>query len=1310
MSNYLPLFYDKTTNEVIANQSSTNRYDYQTSIDIGLNAGLDSPGERSVAIGYDAGMIDQGEEAIAIGFQAGIEQQFMNSIILNASGEPVNSINSGFFVSPVRWGNTGTQMLLYDENTNEIQYTNITTFVGSQGSQGDGFIGTQGFQGLGFVGTQGFQGVENLGTQGLQGIRGDAGGFTRLINILDNVESPFSLGGIVPAWTRNFTTFGGVVMFQGSLVAAPQSSAGVYSVDMLIDGVVAATTTLYFYSNIRMTFPCYFNVENLTAGTHLFQLRLSGGLQVNIDRATVSFIEVIGGNSVGLVGPQGAIGIGFQGVQGIMGTQGRQGFQGIVGFGLQGLQGNQGLVGTQGIQGIAGEFAGQGVQGVQGIAATNGGFIQMVQILDNVAATVQNGPIIVTNWTSSFTSYGGRIMFEGSLTAFSSAVVLCVFEILVDSIVIGSVSYFFNQTFTKQSIPAYFQVENIAAGTHTISIRIPANARVDTNDFANLSFIEVVGANTIGIQGPIGIGIQGNQGIIGSQGVQGLQGLVGGIGLQGIVGEIGLQGFQGIAGYGLQGLQGLQGLDGINGLQGFQGNGLQGNVGDIGLQGLQGKIGDIGLQGMMGIGLQPLYLQGINVATNLPIGTTNVSFGYRIDYSPWWSGAYVKFYDETIGSTLSYYGQLQFIFAGGFGWALGLEEILNVFGTPNGDPSQTWRMELSTIPAGTQGLQGLDGIDGLQGLQGMLGIDGLQGMLGIDGLQGNIGLQGFQGLQGFRGFQGLNGFIGSTGYFFNVSDTTTQPITITPTPVSFNTIDNNSGFSLNGGGTQLIALQKGLYNIQFSFQFVNTDTIIQDIDVFFRKNNVVIPNSNSVFSVPARHGGITDGLIIASMNYLLDMNANDYFEILTSSSIDGQITIQTFPATASVPQTPSKILTITPVSNLLQGNQGLQGLQGFQGRIGLQGTQMPQLTTKSFYINSSFLGTTGQGDSIVSALTGLSTGIPGYTFYLSTGAHTADATINNLLIQNYYFVGVPNGPDVAPSCATNIFANVYIGGNATNTRGHFSNIQFANNVGITGQSLNRHYFNSCTFEKGFIFSSTNNANWIYFNNCEFSAALTIPNTSTQIIFQDCKFGGFAITNQQVISPFLTIFNNCSGLPSFSLGSCTFGGQNSTSAGSTRTDSSQYYQNGVLVNPFGQQGAQGRQGSIGFQGVQGTSNGVTKISGYVNSQVPLTLNNMKIQYNTAISPITLEIATTTGTFDILGNGIYNNSGVSQGFIPANITTITTTFQSINNIVAIDNPESLLIWYLTDTTNSRSYQVLLQTATALSNNFLLLQQLN
>ena len=117
--------------------------------------------------------------------------------------------------------------------------------------------------------------------------------------------------------------------------------------------------------------------------------------------------------------------------------------------------------------------------------------------------------------------------------------------------------------------------------------------------------------------------------------------------------------------------------------------------------------------------------------------------------------------------------------------------------------------------------------------------------------------------------------------------------------------------------SKITADYAGLYNLQFSLQFVNTDTQIHDTDVWFRKNGTNIANSNSRFSVPNSHGGI-DGHLIAALNFFLDMDPGDFIEIMWHTD-DVKISIQQLPTATSPtrPATPSAIVTMSYVSSLV---------------------------------------------------------------------------------------------------------------------------------------------------------------------------------------------------------------------------------------------------------------------------------------------------------------------------------------------------------------------------------------------------------
>jgi hypothetical protein len=130
--------------------------------------------------------------------------------------------------------------------------------------------------------------------------------------------------------------------------------------------------------------------------------------------------------------------------------------------------------------------------------------------------------------------------------------------------------------------------------------------------------------------------------------------------------------------------------------------------------------------------------------------------------------------------------------------------------------------------------------------------------------------------------------------------------------VTLNTTDYANGVSV-ASNSRVTVTTPGIYNIQFSIQFVNTNVAIQDTDVWFRKNGTDIAGSNSKFSVPNKHGSV-DGHLIAALNFYIELVANDYIEIMwatTSTDLSiQQLAAQTNPTR---PSTPSAIVTLCKV-------------------------------------------------------------------------------------------------------------------------------------------------------------------------------------------------------------------------------------------------------------------------------------------------------------------------------------------------------------------------------------------------------------
>jgi len=176
----------------------------------------------------------------------------------------------------------------------------------------------------------------------------------------------------------------------------------------------------------------------------------------------------------------------------------------------------------------------------------------------------------------------------------------------------------------------------------------------------------------------------------------------------------------------------------------------------------------------------------------------------------------------------------------------------------------------------------------------------------------------FSALFGRRGGKWINNPYGA------FQDTTDQTATAnTATVMTFNTTDFSNGVSVvtsGGKASRLTVAQAGIYNLQFSAQFENSDTQEHDASIWLRQDasgaGIDIAGSTGFVGIPSKHGGI-NGHIIAGWNYFVTLNANDFVEIWWSTP-NTAVTIQAYPAGTSPtrPTTASVVATLTFVSNL----------------------------------------------------------------------------------------------------------------------------------------------------------------------------------------------------------------------------------------------------------------------------------------------------------------------------------------------------------------------------------------------------------
>ena len=147
-----------------------------------------------------------------------------------------------------------------------------------------------------------------------------------------------------------------------------------------------------------------------------------------------------------------------------------------------------------------------------------------------------------------------------------------------------------------------------------------------------------------------------------------------------------------------------------------------------------------------------------------------------------------------------------------------------------------------------------------------------------------------------------------TGYYGSFYDTTTQNVVGVNTyqPVRLNTTDLSNQVSI-ANSSHIVVANSGVYNIQFSLQIDKSQGSGAHIFIWLSKNGVDVPNSATELAVQG-----TSSEIVAAWNFVVSASANDYYELMWSST-DDHIQIKARNASGVVPAIPSIILTVVSV-------------------------------------------------------------------------------------------------------------------------------------------------------------------------------------------------------------------------------------------------------------------------------------------------------------------------------------------------------------------------------------------------------------
>jgi hypothetical protein len=144
----------------------------------------------------------------------------------------------------------------------------------------------------------------------------------------------------------------------------------------------------------------------------------------------------------------------------------------------------------------------------------------------------------------------------------------------------------------------------------------------------------------------------------------------------------------------------------------------------------------------------------------------------------------------------------------------------------------------------------------------------------------------------------------------------------TATLMTLNTTDFANDVSISSSKIRVV--NAGIYNLQFSAQFQNTDNQIQDISIWLRQGSgsgasTDIVGSTGFVSIPARKSASAgeEAHQITGWNYYLQMAADDYVEIWWSATLNS-VSIQYYAASTGPvrPATQSVVATLSFVSAL----------------------------------------------------------------------------------------------------------------------------------------------------------------------------------------------------------------------------------------------------------------------------------------------------------------------------------------------------------------------------------------------------------
>ena len=161
--------------------------------------------------------------------------------------------------------------------------------------------------------------------------------------------------------------------------------------------------------------------------------------------------------------------------------------------------------------------------------------------------------------------------------------------------------------------------------------------------------------------------------------------------------------------------------------------------------------------------------------------------------------------------------------------------------------------------------------------------------------------------------------------YFEALDTGSHSATLTGGVGDVKTISYNTTIFAEGirlvDGSKITFDYEGIYNLQYSIQWLNTDSQDHDCVVWLAYNGNHYDNSSTYASVPSKHGSV-NGTLVTAINFVGKAFSGDYVELKWAANSTA-VSLHTITAGAiaglpntgvGAPDAPCIIVTVTQVA------------------------------------------------------------------------------------------------------------------------------------------------------------------------------------------------------------------------------------------------------------------------------------------------------------------------------------------------------------------------------------------------------------